>query len=428
MDFSGISLVTTQTCFTATAIYFSCAHGVRSDDLINPPHSSKFDYKGDFQRSGFDFKLRDKLNWSIYSELVSSYTSRQMTNEADAIPAFTALSNVLGVEIFGNSPFVSGLPFSSIDAALLWRRCLGCESCKNTSRGLAKRGGTWYVKASPYAPSWSWAGWVGHVHYSSWILASENPAWSVIPKVSWLEVKDGSQAKVTTWRSPSHSIMSGWMPTYRGYTLWDEKSDVVYSQPVMSKDFENRNLVHPVTRHLHLEADVAEFIVAGKLFRGLQSGRETGNYVYGDNIAFGGSSGDPLALHDCRNKFRCGVVYNDLALSTLGIEMPCLASFIKLSQTTMSETFVMDPPHALDNVLSDSSTREILSDSRDIKPDKLHNFFDYEKYDCSDRWCLYNVLMVCWSGDVAFRIGVGKIHVEAFDNASDLKHKRFYLG
>jgi hypothetical protein len=45
-------------------------------------------------------------------------------------------------------------------------------------------------------------------------------------------------------------------------------------------------------------------------------------------------------------------------------------------------------------------------------------------------FCAFIVLMVAWNEDktVAFRVGVGKIHVDAFDNTPSLKHRRLFLG
>lgn len=34
-------------------------------------------------------------------------------------------------------------------------------------------------------------------------------------------------------------------------------------------------------------------------------------------------------------------------------------------------------------------------------------------------WPLYNVLAVEWVGGVAYRTGVGKVHVDAFDRAGE---------
>ena len=41
--------------------------------------------------------------------------------------------------------------------------------------------------------------------------------------------------------------------------------------------------------------------------------------------------------------------------------------------------------------------------------------FDQGRYDCNINWCLYNVLMVEWKNGIAYRIGVGQVHIHAFD-------------
>lgn len=41
--------------------------------------------------------------------------------------------------------------------------------------------------------------------------------------------------------------------------------------------------------------------------------------------------------------------------------------------------------------------------------------FDQGRYDCNMNWCLYNVLMVEWKNGIAYRIGVGQVHIHAFD-------------
>jgi hypothetical protein len=40
-----------------------------------------------------------------------------------------------------------------------------------------------------------------------------------------------------------------------------------------------------------------------------------------------------------------------------------------------------------------------------IQEDSIHNFFDYEKYDCERLWPVYNVLMVLWDSGKAVRLG-----------------------
>lgn len=158
--------------FTKNAVYFSCSHGIRAEDVFSPPHQSDFTYYGDLERSGFVFQPHDKLNWTTYAEMASSYSARNLTNEADRIPAFLALSQVLAEDLFQGIPFVSSLPYSNLDAALLWRRCLGCRLCRNSNGGLELRGDFKKNQRNnmDFPPSWSWAGWRGYVHYSKFVL------------------------------------------------------------------------------------------------------------------------------------------------------------------------------------------------------------------------------------------------------------------
>jgi hypothetical protein len=48
-----------------------------------------------------------------------------------------------------------------------------------------------------------------------------------------------------------------------------------------------------------------------------------------------------------------------------------------------------------------------------------YHWFDQDKYDAGKVWPLYNVLAVEWVGGVAYRRGVGKVHVDAFDGAGE---------
>jgi hypothetical protein len=446
--------------FTEDTIYFVCTHGVRSEEIRGPPHSSGLEYHGDLERSGLDFKLKTQFAWTIYADLVSNYTTRELTNERDILPAFAALSEVLREELYSGCPFVSGLPFCSLDAALLWRRCLGCESCKNTSRGLVKRGGK-HAILSLDAPSWSWASWVGHVRYSPWIMGSKNPAWSVITKVKWLEVRDPGKLegpafgrllagvppnipqeskRIETWRPPSFLGSEFWKP--RGWLTVAGGSSFLnqflYREPV-THGFTDRNLVHPWTKHLFVEADVATFVVGCRQMEGDFEIRETGNYVLnsdsaegGKYIDMGGEFGNPVGLYDMESKQHCGVAYDDFDLSTLGIRPGTKCDFVKLSQTSNGEILVGSPPESVMHASGDPSKREVLPtvEKAHMKLNMLNSFFAEDYYDTSDTWCIYNVLMVVWERTerVAFRVGIGKIHADAFDKASTFKHKQFFLG
>ncbi|PYH77956.1 HET-domain-containing protein [Aspergillus uvarum CBS 121591] len=91
-----------------------------------------------------------------YSRMVEEYTSRHLTFESDAIRALEGLLHVFQLSF--RSEFISGLPKSLLDVALLWR----------PMRQLQRRRGF---------PSWSWTGWKGQVSYNK-AMESANRAYS----------------------------------------------------------------------------------------------------------------------------------------------------------------------------------------------------------------------------------------------------------
>jgi hypothetical protein len=56
--------------------------------------------------------------------------------------------------------------------------------------------------------------------------------------------------------------------------------------------------------------------------------------------------------------------------------------------------------------------------------DKIFDLGRHPWYIC---WCLYNVIVVEWGGNVAYRTGIGKIHIQAFDGACP-ERKQIVLG
>jgi hypothetical protein len=430
--------------FSDTLIYFACKHGTYPEDQIRlhePParcsgHTVlRLEYKVDWQ----------KLNWTIYADYVSKYTSKSLTCQEDVIPAFTALIEVMKREIFVDTPFIWAIPYSCLDAALLWRRCLGCDECGNTSRGLPMRGKvTSPVGGSHRAPVWSWVGRRGHVKYSPWFLNHANPALSIIPSVNWLEGvflanrplqvhparslgKGKSDSPIRSWTLPFVKDMSASFDAKKTAFKSRTHQGRWLSQPFDPSDLAGRLLIDPYQDFLFLEADTAKFAVVGRLFNLAQAPRERGDYDL-DGPLFGGELGHPLAIFDAKAWIHCGVVYDDEEPEE---DWPALCSFVKLSQTTLSDRSGSDPDEDWSEIRPGPG-KDRLGHVKGPRggpyKDDFHSFFDYEKYDCDRKWPVYNVLMVGWQdGTVAVRLGVGKIHVDAFDNAETFERKKFYL-
>jgi hypothetical protein len=81
------------------------------------------------------------LLWSTYREAVESYTARQLSNEGDAIDAFSGLLHTLY-----SGRCIEGIPKPIFSVALLWQ----------PRERLRRR---------KEFPSWSWVGWKGRKHW-----------------------------------------------------------------------------------------------------------------------------------------------------------------------------------------------------------------------------------------------------------------------
>ncbi|KAJ5546938.1 HET-domain-containing protein [Penicillium frequentans] len=93
-----------------------------------------------------------------YAKAVEGYTLRQTTYKSDAIRAMEGLLHIFQLSF--KSEFISGLPKSLLDVALLWR----------ATRQLKRREGF---------PSWSWAGWEGQVTYNKPMAVERDDAGNV---------------------------------------------------------------------------------------------------------------------------------------------------------------------------------------------------------------------------------------------------------
>jgi len=102
-----------------------------------------------FSHSGQDYRL---LSWNFrqYSNVVTEYSKRKISFEADILRAFTGLQRTF--EACLSVTFMWGLPASHFDAALLWM-----------PEGNLERRDLGPIETPP---SWSWMGWRGKICYS----------------------------------------------------------------------------------------------------------------------------------------------------------------------------------------------------------------------------------------------------------------------
>lgn len=115
----------------------------------------------------------DTVAFEVYRILVRHYTARKMSFNSDIINAFTGIIDSL--KAFHTDTYACGLPMSQLDEALCWfHRNPDDES---TGRARISRRRTVVnqqtQKTDYVCPSWTWAGWDGHVLWFQGLRANK---------------------------------------------------------------------------------------------------------------------------------------------------------------------------------------------------------------------------------------------------------------
>ena len=153
--------------FTRAQLYFQCPSGVFCEDVVGEGKScSAFVYPGSSlwnisglhneltqgQSAGAEGLSRSRFadaetSFDYYSNIVERYTSRDMSDQGDALNALEGVLSVLRATM--NTEFIHGLPEMFLDEALLWMQRAPHRRRTGLSNG----------NSGIDFPSWSWAGW-----------------------------------------------------------------------------------------------------------------------------------------------------------------------------------------------------------------------------------------------------------------------------
>ncbi|KAF2650916.1 HET-domain-containing protein, partial [Lophiostoma macrostomum CBS 122681] len=121
-------------------VYFSCKCAMHSEEVM-PGANLESDAAMLEGAMSSRLQFDHGMLWSTYRSMIEEYTKRSMRREHDILNALTGILNTLV-----DSRHIAGLPFAIFDMALLWQ----------PRQRLRRRRGF---------PSWSWAGWVGQIHW-----------------------------------------------------------------------------------------------------------------------------------------------------------------------------------------------------------------------------------------------------------------------
>jgi hypothetical protein len=137
-----------------------------------------------------DCRISETPNPVAYAELVSTYSTRDLTYQEDALDAFSAIIAVMGNSMRGGILF--GLPESCFSAALLWKPKYYSIRRTDALNTTLKQ-----------FPSWSWLGWKGPVKTDLWrALIMSSSEFGLDQRISYFKI--GSATRLATQINDTH--------------------------------------------------------------------------------------------------------------------------------------------------------------------------------------------------------------------------------
>lgn len=421
-------ILTKRTLFiTQQQMFFKCDHAVEclAEDLVR---KLKPRMKATYP---MDDTGRDMIpqKWSInivsYQKTVEAFVTRDITYPGDVLNAFEGIAQRMR-SIF-RSEFMYGIPQSELEYCMLWEPWGG----KFTRRCDAK--------GDALFPSWSWAGWIGPIRYN----------WEEkLSRVKWQD-DFGEQYTSNEYRAPyaadSEEKLSEWRKewvekrTGSGFRYFHHSSDpdVWFRNPTAPEAERAPRLgpqCQPKTTHLRFWAWANEL----KFPADWKAPEDTGGgplwefKLVDQNGYFTGYFRVPMEILpklDFRNKRYDLILISRTRHSHSRKEIndvkETLKPGIRPSNMYAGDGAEEELPWS-EKALEDYDDEKDTTTEEHFFPDELQTKdakwdlgFDRQRYDAYKPFCLYNFLAVEWNDGVAYRIGIGKVHIDAWAQEKD---------
>ena len=366
--------------------------------------------------------LISKFSWC---QALSGYGVRTMSYTTDILRAFEGIISIHKPLFRGD--FIYGLPETELDWGLLWRPAKASRQRidPDTNR--------------PLFPSWSWAGWISPRGY---YLLWQQPLFS---RILWrdLSVHDESKQWFSSddYRSPKDigpGFAKNWERTHGGYKE-QGGSGVIFGNPTaLENDRTTRKRVREGSSHLEFRTLSASFYITKKHCPKQEingaitecSHENCTLYLFIVDGKCGGAVGLPgsiaKSLESGKHEF---ILLSRTAIGRYGYWK---------DQDPPNESFPNDfeERHRYPDE-NDSSNEEGCNDppvniesfGSNLHPEHLVPGYGFDKrcFDEHKPWCMYNVMMIEKKDGVAYRLGLGSVHIDAFFAASP-KWKHIVLG
>ena len=398
---SRVLFIADQRCF------FTCRHrpdafmesldDVESGLTGKPPPSLLSDYSRNLIPSS------RAVNVLSYSRTVEAYTSRQLTFASDILDAFEGVA--ARFRPLFRSDLLFGIPRSELDSQILWQPYGPMTRRRDPQTGL------------PIFPSWSWAGWVGKVRCNT----REN-----LSRIEWIG-DDGQKftskdcrypkganrdpVKRILYRCEWKDALEKGVPYY-----WEVKNPAQYF--LHPTALEDERTIGPDLRkgtdHIVFQAEATDVFQIG-----------WGHYltmaIYFHKCTSENHTVCPLPLRD-PDGFIAGYVLVPGDVSTkmnseVHYEIIMISRAMNFSQADRGEG---NPDLLVDNEAT-TLEKTHFPDAPDINTSQNGYGFDERRFDSKKPWCLYNIMLIETRDGVAYRLGVGTMHIDAWAQARSEK-------
>ena len=422
-------LATRQFTFTSNEVIFKSTEGeFREQFHDQSSESALFKQKYgtntlDRPQSELERRFSSGRTFESYTCLISDYSAREISYSTDAL---NAISGVLAyLEPHFPAGFVFGLPCAYLNAALVWEPFGPVKRRRHPTSG------------APIFPSWSWAGWECKVSYN---IAEESQAKGILDFIDRKSQCRFSSIDVYSAENVGQS---------KGLEL-DQRDDADLNTDA-SANCRDKESDDPRTNSKYTTTSPSTLFPARNQTSFLEDGSEQLNvstqqsslYLIKDRLlrnglAYGAS---PTPLIFSSSGHLAGVVY--VAPETIQRLATDRYDFIALAECSPSG-YEEPGPYWLANVESrakrgrvDDAKMPIEEKVRKIYPDwevddlnvpfdvaARQSFFDYVVFEFRERCCL-NVMLVEWRRDVAYRLGIGICHLDAFEQGGIIERDIF---
>ena len=412
--------------FADSRVFFQCRSSTMREDISGEEKTG-----WTIEHTHAPWQILDDLNTRsilLYIRSVERYTLRELSRPEDVLSAFRGITNMIGKRLSPAQPaFVFGLPRSHFDWALLWEPQHAADVRFVEEKSLT----TSEVKSKRAFPSWSWSGWRNTVmeyriaatlhgtttNLHEWLMERTWITWYIRNghgnlKLIWDVQNPGATPESSGNRWSGYGIDSsiGQQVDAYGRKLrqsqkWSDRKRSSFHKTIRSHPFgvcigeENgaSDIDFPDQRFLQFWTWSAHFRV--ELSGPVPFGNDLPNGLDMARIGKPGGSGKRrFEVRDYKNDW-CGTVVLD--------QRP-------------PQDFRVGAEHEF----------IAISEAKDYTKEELDTWTYYIPTEREQsEWDLYYVLLLEIHDEIAYRIGLGKVFKEAFENACREKQwKEIILG